>query len=156
MAYRRVSRLSSPLTAKAFTKRPFRAWFDPEKARFAIMPYRLADTWGQFRPSNIRSSVRQQICADSQKLVRNWPSLFRFKSILFSRLDSKSRQWAMQIVTIRAGGDVIALVSVLDLDNTSFSVAIYPEDRGNSPLNTGPKRSSNWDQYLTRHDQQCC
>ena len=33
MAYRRVSRLSSPLTAKAFTKRPFRAWFDPEKAR---------------------------------------------------------------------------------------------------------------------------
>ena len=35
MAYRRVSRLSSPLTAKAFTKRPFRAWFDPEKERLA-------------------------------------------------------------------------------------------------------------------------
>ena len=35
MAYRRESRLSSPLTAKASTKRPFRAWFDPEKVRFA-------------------------------------------------------------------------------------------------------------------------
>ena len=33
MAYRRVSRLSSPLTAKASTKRPFRAWFDPENVR---------------------------------------------------------------------------------------------------------------------------
>lgn len=32
-AYRRVSRPSSPLTAKASTKRPFRAWFDPEKDR---------------------------------------------------------------------------------------------------------------------------
>ena len=33
MAYRRVSRLSSPLTAKASTKRPSRAWFDPERER---------------------------------------------------------------------------------------------------------------------------
>ena len=32
-AYRRVSRPSSPLTAKAFTKRPSRAWFDPEEDR---------------------------------------------------------------------------------------------------------------------------
>ena len=38
MAYRRVSRLSSPLTAKAFTKRPFRAWFDPEKIRLNWQP----------------------------------------------------------------------------------------------------------------------
>ena len=35
MTYRRVSRLSSPLTAKAFTKRPSRAWFDPEIERLA-------------------------------------------------------------------------------------------------------------------------
>ena len=34
-AYRSVSRPSSPLTAKAFTKRPSRAWFDPEKVRLA-------------------------------------------------------------------------------------------------------------------------
>ena len=34
-AYRRVSRPSSPLTAKASTKRPSRAWFDPEKVRLA-------------------------------------------------------------------------------------------------------------------------
>ena len=33
MTYRRVSRPSSPLTAKASTKRPSRAWSDPEKVR---------------------------------------------------------------------------------------------------------------------------
>ena len=36
MTYRRVSRLSSPLTAKASTKRPFRACFDPEKVRLFL------------------------------------------------------------------------------------------------------------------------
>ena len=32
---------------------------------------------------------------------------------------------------------VIALVSVLDLDNTSFSAAIHIRDRGNSPVHAG-------------------
>ena len=36
MTYRRVSRPSSPLTAKASTKRPSRAWFDPEKVRLFL------------------------------------------------------------------------------------------------------------------------
>ena len=34
---------------------------------------------------------------------------------------------------------VIALVSVLDLDNIFVSVAICPAGRGNSPSNTGPE-----------------
>ena len=36
MAYRRVSRPSSPLIAKASTKRPFRAWSDPEKVNSLV------------------------------------------------------------------------------------------------------------------------
>ena len=48
---------------------------------------------------------------------------------------------------------VTTLVSVLDLDNTSLSVAIRLIDRGNSPLNAGFLRSSNRDQHLTRCDQ---
>ena len=47
----------------------------------------------------------------------------------------------------------MSLVSVLDLDNTSLSIAICPEDRGNSPLNTGSRRNSNRDQHPTRYDQ---
>ena len=34
---------------------------------------------------------------------------------------------------------VIALVSVLDLDNIFVSIAICPKGRGNSPSNTGPE-----------------
>ena len=34
---------------------------------------------------------------------------------------------------------VIALVSVLDLDNIFVSIAICPAGRGNSPSNTGPE-----------------
>ena len=48
MAYRRVSRLSSPLTAKASTKRPFRAWFDPEKARLASNGTKLVQAGPSF------------------------------------------------------------------------------------------------------------
>jgi hypothetical protein len=43
----------------------------------------------------------------------------------------------MFAAAIRAGGSIITLVSVLDLDNMSFSKAIHAKDRGNSPEHAG-------------------
>ena len=59
---------------------------------------------------------------------------------------------ASSLPSVQEAG-VTTLVSVLDLDNTSLSVAIRSKDRGNSQVNAGSKRSSNRDHHLTRCDQ---
>ena len=72
-AYRRVSRPSSPLTAKAFTKRPFRAWFDPEKDRLNCPPPAIGVSSEikayYFFPSQTRADL-EHVCFNRLRLKR--------------------------------------------------------------------------------------
>ena len=99
-------------------------------------------------------SRKRKTCVirEDQKLVRNWSSYSEPKAYFYPPTHL-SGQWAMSTAAIRAGGSIITLVSVLDLDNTFVSVAICAADRGNSPLCTGFRRSSAWVLRHTRQEQ---
>ena len=107
MAYRRVSRLSSPLTAKAFTKRPSRAWFDPEKERLNW----LLVASRQFEVS--ASNMSTQLVTKGALILVS--KVYFFPPACFVacwQLNSHHCSWS-----VRNMNDAV-LVSVLDLDNS--------------------------------------